>query len=167
MRIAKDASQDREMPSRDFVTPMDRQPLEMPAKEKLERCRELHRRIKDRDARIVNAQVRYVEMNEHSVFASRTADLAQRVQRVRSMVFVVVAGPDGQVRYNYNSKSKGAGLEALTWSDEELERIVKGALDLLGAERIEPGEYRVITAPGVSGVVAHESFGHGVETDMS
>jgi TldD protein len=78
----------------------------------------------------------------------------------------MVAGPDGQVRYDYASKSKGAGWEALTWSDEELEGIVKRALDLLGAERIEPGEYQVLTAPGVSGVVCHESFGHGVETDM-
>jgi len=37
---------------------------------------------------------------------------------------------------------------------------------LLSAERIDPGEYTIITAPPVSGVIAHESFGHGVETDM-
>ena len=37
---------------------------------------------------------------------------------------------------------------------------------MLTAERIEPGEYRIISSPGVSGVICHESFGHGVETDM-
>jgi TldD protein len=37
---------------------------------------------------------------------------------------------------------------------------------LLGAERIEPGEYQVSASPGVGGTICHESFGHGVETDM-
>jgi TldD protein len=54
----------------------------------------------------------------------------------------------------------------LDWSDEEIQSVVDGALALLSAERIEPGEYRIITAPGVSGTICHESFGHGVETDM-
>jgi len=43
---------------------------------------------------------------------------------------------------------------------------VDSAVALLSAERIEPGEYQAITTPGVSGVICHESFGHGVETDM-
>ena len=29
-----------------------------------------------------------------------------------------------------------------------------------------PGEYEVITSPEVSGLIAHEAFGHGVEMDM-
>ena len=38
--------------------------------------------------------------------------------------------------------------------------------ELLDAERIVPGEYEVITSPEVSGLIAHEAFGHGVEMDM-
>ena len=34
------------------------------------------------------------------------------------------------------------------------------------AQRVEPGEYEVITTPEVSGLIAHEAFGHGVEMDM-
>ena len=40
------------------------------------------------------------------------------------------------------------------------------ALELLDADRIEPGEYEIITSPEVSGLIAHEAFGHGVEMDM-
>ena len=40
------------------------------------------------------------------------------------------------------------------------------AVELLTAERIEPGEYTVISSPWVTGTLVHESFGHGVETDM-
>jgi TldD protein len=150
----------------DFVTPMQIDPLELSAHEKLDRCRELHRRIKDRDQRIVNFQVIYTETNEYSVFANRNADLAQRVQRVAVYIVVVVAGPDGQVQYDLQTKFGSAGWEVLNFTDEELQNLVDSAIALLSAERIEPGEYQIITSPGVSGVICHESFGHGVETDM-
>lgn len=150
----------------DFVTSVQIDPLELSVEEKLDRCREVHGRVKGRDPRIVNARVLYRELNEHAVFADASADLAQRVQRVGMFVFVIVAGPAGDVRYDVLVKSGSAGWEVLTWSDEEIQNVVDGALALLSAERIEPGEYRIITAPGVSGTICHESFGHGVETDM-
>jgi TldD protein len=37
---------------------------------------------------------------------------------------------------------------------------------LTSAIKIEPGEYEVIFDPDVAGTLAHEAFGHGVETDM-
>jgi TldD protein len=150
----------------DFVTPVQIDPLELSTQEKLDRCRELHRRAKGNDSRIVNVRVVYSERNEHAVFVDASADLAQRVQRVNMFLVVIVAGPAGDVRYDYHAKSGSAGWEVLTWSDEEIQSVVDGALALLSAERIEPGEYRIISAPGVSGTICHESFGHGVETDM-
>ena len=150
----------------DFVTPMQIEPFDLSIQEKLERCRDLHRRVKDRDPRIVNSRVLYLELSEHAIFASQFADLAQRVQRVRIFVFVIVAGEDGKIQYDFTAKSGSAGWEVLHFSDEELQELVDSAVALLSAERIEPGEYQIITTPGVSGVICHESFGHGVETDM-
>jgi TldD protein len=150
----------------DFATSVQVDPMELSTQEKLDRCREVQKRVKGRDPRIVNARVIYRELNEHAVFADATADLAQRVQRVGMFVIVIVAGPAGEVRYDVLVKSGSAGWEVLNWSDEEIQSVVDGALALLSAERIEPGEYRIITAPGVSGTICHESFGHGVETDM-
>jgi len=150
----------------DFFTPMDEDPQQISTQEKLERCRRLHRRVKGLDARIVNARVVYIERNEASVFANAWSDLAQRVQRVRLIVILFVSGPDGRVYYDWDSKGATGGWEQINFSDEEIQNLLKNALSLLGAERIEPGEYQVITAPGVSGTLCHESFGHGVETDM-
>src|SRR5688572_13817507 len=152
--------------SGDFATAMQIDPAELSTQEKLDRCRELHSRIKGRDERIVNIRVQYGEGNEHSVFASRGADLAQRVQRINLGIAVIVAGEDGQIQYDYLAKSGEAGWEVLNFTDKEIQSVVDGAIALLGAERIEPGEYHIITAPGVSGTICHESFGHGVETDM-
>jgi TldD protein len=149
----------------DFVTPMTIAPETLSTAEKLDRCRALHRRLRNLDARIVNVQVHYTETGELSVFANRAADLAQRVQRVRLTLLVAVAGPAG-VRYDWTSKDATGGWEMLEYTDDELRSLVESAVALLGAERIEPGEYTVITSPGVTGTICHESFGHGVETDM-
>ncbi|HET9913126.1 MAG TPA: TldD/PmbA family protein [Anaerolineales bacterium] len=152
--------------SGDFAVSLQIDPADLSIREKLERCRELHSRIKERDPRIVNVQVRYIEAGEHAVFASQYADLAQRIQRVNLFVVAIVAGEDGQVQYDWMSKAGGAGWEVLDFTDGEIQSLVDSAVALLGAERIEPGEYQVIAAPGVSGTICHESFGHGVETDM-
>jgi TldD protein len=150
----------------DFATRVQVDPMEMSTQEKLDRCRDLHRRVKGRDPRIVNVQVIYRELNEHSIFGDAGADLAQRVQRVNMFVVLIAAGPDGEIRYDFAAKSGSSGWEVLEWSDDDLQKLLDGALALLNAERVEPGEYRIITAPGVTGTICHESFGHGVETDM-
>lgn len=149
----------------DFSTSMQIAPDTLSTEDKLARCRELHQRVRDRDERIVNVRVTYSETSELSVFRNRVADLAQLVQRVRLGVVVVAAGPNG-VRYDYVTKDATGGWEALNYTDDELQAVVDSTVALLSAERIEPGEYTIITAPGVTGTICHESFGHGVETDM-
>ncbi len=149
----------------DYQTQMENDPVEIPTQDKLEYLRELNRRVNKIDSRIVNARVGYTEFRQKSVFRNRAADLAQDIQRVHMSIMVTVMGEKGVV-FDWVSKCGTAGLEILTFSDDELEKLVKNAINLLGAERIEPGEYTVVTAPGVSGVICHESFGHGVETDM-
>jgi TldD protein len=145
----------------DFSTPIS----VLSTAEKLDRCRDLQQRLRGRDARIVNARVRYLDATEYAVFRNRSADLAQSVQRLYLIVMVMVAGPDG-VRYDVATKHATGDWDALVFSDDELQQLTDNAIALTRAERIEPGEYTIITAPGVTGTICHESFGHGVETDM-
>lgn len=44
--------------------------------------------------------------------------------------------------------------------------VGKLAVELLDSEPIKPGTYDIITAPSITGLIAHEAFGHGVEMDM-
>jgi len=149
----------------DYQTTMENDPAQVPTSEKLEYLREMNQRVNKIDSRIVNARISYVEFREKSIFRNRTADLSQDIQRVHMSILVTVMGDKGVV-FDWVTKCGTAGLEILTFTDEELETVVKNAIKLLEADRIEPGEYTVVTAPGVSGVICHESFGHGVETDM-
>ena len=149
----------------DYRTSMKIDPGKMTTKEKLEKLRELNARVNKLDERIVNVRIIYREVSQNTIFRNRVADLAQDIQRVMVYVYAFTSGEKG-IRFDWKSKHAGAGWEALDFSDEELQDLVEKAIGLHAAERIEPGEYTVITSPSVSGVIAHESFGHGVETDM-
>ncbi len=133
--------------------------------EKLERLRDLHRRMRAIDGELVNVRVRYLDLSVHSMFRNRSADLAQRIDRMHVMLLVTAAGPNG-MRYNFRVKSGSGQWDDLAFSEDELRELSATTHALLTAGHLEPGEYDIVTAPGVSGVLAHESFGHGVETDM-
>jgi TldD protein len=71
-----------------------------------------------------------------------------------------------QRRYDWLHLGGTGGLERIAVGDGTLERMRDTAVALLGAGPVPPGTYDVVTDPSVSGVLAHEAFGHGVETDM-
>ncbi len=150
----------------DFVTPMEIPPDSLSVKEKLDWGRDLQRRTRELDERVVNVRVTLRERADFSVFRNRHADLAQRVQRLYMLLLVLAADSEGRRAYDIGIKAATAGWETLEFTDEELQELVGNAVALLGAERIEPGAYDVVASPRVAGIICHESFGHGVETDM-
>jgi len=148
-----------------FATTCQQDPTLLSARDKLRMCQELHAKARALDPRIVNAEVRFQERLESKAFANRTRQLSQNVLRLRMSVVLFVS--DGkQMQYSWLPRDATGGLESTRFSDEELQELCRQTVALLGAEKVEPGTYDVICAPDVSGVIAHEAFGHGVELDM-
>ena len=148
-----------------FFTSCVQDPARLSAKEKLDLCMDVHRRARGLDTRIVNVQVRYTETLGSKAFANRNRMLSQDVQRMRFSVSMMVS--DGQqLQYDWIGKDGTGGLEVIQVSDEELLKLRDSSIALLSAGKIPPGMYDVICSPDVSGVIAHEAFGHGVELDM-
>jgi len=134
-------------------------------KDKFGLCLELHRKTRELDSRIVNVQVNYREIVEYKSFANRAKRLSQNVLRLRLGVVVFVS--DGQrLQYDWLNRDGSGGLELIQISDEDLHKLCDSALALLSAEKVPPGMHEVICSPDISGVIAHEAFGHGVELDM-
>lgn len=79
---------------------------------------------------------------------------------------VVVAMRDGENKVAYEGVSGCCGPEVFEGLKDVVGKAAKDATATLDAERIVPGEYDIITSPEVSGLIAHEAFGHGVEMDM-
>ena len=84
-----------------------------------------------------------------------------------SQAALVAVGKRGDVtKENYKSFSGLKGFEILSEVEGAAAKFAEETLELLGAGRIEPGEYDVVMDPDLTGTLAHEAFGHGVETDM-
>ena len=99
------------------------------------------------------------------LFLTRNRDLAQSYVYSEGVVAAVVM-EDGRNQMDYGNVSGLGGPELFAGLDAKLERAAANAVELLSAGRIEPGEYEIIACPEVSGLIAHEAFGHGVEMDM-
>lgn len=148
-----------------YTTPCQQPPGDVPVTDKFDRCRELHGQLAAGDERIVNAMVNYGDRAEYKVFANRARCLSQAIVRTRLMSIVVMAH-NGRTEYGWIIQDGTAGFELTEVPEAEIEGLWTIVRNLLTAERIEPGMYDVITSPKVSGIIAHEAFGHGVELDM-
>ncbi|MHA1196768.1 MAG: TldD/PmbA family protein [Promethearchaeota archaeon] len=139
----------------------------IPIEEKLEKVREIYDFTKNLDDRIINVQIRYMEINlERIFFNNEGCELRQVIPRVR--IFIVPIAKEGAVvDYDYYSKSGEMGFEIFDEiTTDKLEEVVQKSLEMLKAKSPPSGKYPIILDPSMSGLIAHESFGHGLEADQ-
>lgn len=148
-----------------FHTAMEIDPARVPLAEKLAHVRGVQSRAQATDSRVVQAQVRYQDSVYESTYIGRGRELTQRVTRTVLGLFIAVS--DGQqLRYHFLQKGGTQGYELAAVTDDEIAQTAEIAVRLLHAGKVDPGEYDIVTDPSLSGVLAHESFGHGVELDL-
>ncbi|UCF99735.1 MAG: TldD/PmbA family protein [Spirochaetaceae bacterium] len=114
---------------------------------------------------LVDMEVRFEYMRVSKLFVSNKRELEQSYLWTQGYLIPVVRR-DEATREMYASYSGLKGVELIDEMEAGLPETMNIAVQLLDAGRIEPGEYEVILSPGIAGLLAHESFGHGVETDM-
>ena len=117
------------------------------------------------DARMVESIASAQSTHICKMFLSRSRDLCQSYVYSEGS-FAAVVAEDGKNQFDYDGVSGLCGPELFDRLSEKAEKVVANAVELLSADRIEPGEYEIITSPEVTGLIAHEAFGHGVEMDM-
>jgi TldD protein len=99
------------------------------------------------------------------VFLSPQRDLRQSFLWSQAYLQAVARRGDNS-KENYRAVSGLKGVELLDELPPLVQDFAAETLELLSADRIEPGEYDVIADPDITGLIAHEAFGHGVEMDM-
>ena len=121
--------------------------------------------ISKKDKRIVQCGLMVETYTVNSFFISRNRRLTQTFSW--SMVFPICVMREGDnIKYGRRAYLGNNLEEALNKAQVDGLGVVDDAAALLKAERIEPGEYEIITHPSITGLIAHEAFGHGVEMDM-
>ncbi len=121
--------------------------------------------LKESSPAVLNAICVFQKMETSKVFMSVNRFLKQNYGWVNGVMAVVYAnnGKVVQAREYMNGPLLGVVMRELP---NLKEKLLKKAECLTKAKPIEPGVYDVITDPSITGLIAHEAFGHGVEMDQ-
>lgn len=134
-------------------------------KEKLEKLIAIKDKALDYSDMLFEFRIRYNDVHVSKVFVSNNKYLEQSY--IWSEAYLIPLVRKGEnTKYDFKSYSGMKGVEILDELEGAYKESIDDAVKLLDAKRVVPGEYEIICSPDVSGVIAHEAFGHGVEMDM-
>lgn len=147
-----------------FRTEEKSDPDRLSTNEKIDMLRQRRARI-IAGKNVVNCRVTYSDELKNKTFISSSGIIHETVRNI-SHYIVVYVSEGNKLKYDYLSTGGTGGLELIDVADEEIDALVDSANKLLGAQGIKPDFYDVVATPEIAGLLAHEAFGHGVETDM-
>ena len=150
---------------RDYASKPKRDPHTIPVDEKIARIEKIHKNVLANDNAFINCQVLYREEHEVRIFAGGNRRLASTWTGCTLGITPFVKSPEGEARHDHLTRFAD-GAEVLDIPDADLTTFLERARKIATARRITPGAYTVILGPIVTGILAHESFGHGMESDM-
>lgn len=110
-----------------------------------------------------NCSVEYLKISK--VFISSKKNLKQ-VYAWANANYQCIVNKNDITKFNYAGESGVSLLETINKLKNKITKINDDATALLDSKHVLPGEYDCITSPEISGLIAHEAFGHGVEMDM-
>ena len=128
-------------------------------------CKEQVASLLDRCDKLVNAVVAVSNYEVSKLFISKNRELDQNYAWVNGVMVAVYRDGEKIVQsregaYSHLMKEVMQTLPTLA------EPLLHKAKMLSTAKPITPGVYDVITDPSITGLIAHEAFGHGVEMDQ-
>lgn len=114
---------------------------------------------------IFDYRARFNILHVSKLFLSTKKELEQSYIWSEAYLFSLSRNSQNN-KYYFNSFSGLKGVEIIDEMYPYIEEVALESVKLLSAETIAPGTYDVICSPNVTGLIAHEAFGHGVEMDM-
>ena len=131
----------------------------------LDFCRNLRDSVSARSDKLLNVSVGLYTMHTSKLFISPNRELDQSYAWVNSHISVVYQDNDRTVQHGdgENATTVAAVMERLPGVVDEILRVAE---KLTTAKPMVPGEYDIVTDTHMTGLIAHEAFGHGVEMDM-
>ncbi|MBI9010386.1 MAG: TldD/PmbA family protein [Tenericutes bacterium] len=150
---------------KEFYSEFEIDPFTVSAEEKLSKLTDIMNQGLKKSDKFVNFRTVFEEVKYSKIFVSTNKDLAQAIL-FTTMYLVPIGRSEKGIKYDFQGLSGVKGFEILDEAYSKIDDITKSVLELLEAETVIPGEYEIICNPAVSGLIAHEAFGHGVEMDM-
>ncbi len=95
------------------------------------------------------------------IFIDRTKNMSQSL--LTSLSYLYAVTPKG--RTSRVIRGGLGGFETACINGADIQNFICIANKIDGAELLKPGRYKIVTGPDVTGVIAHEAFGHTQEGD--
>ncbi len=128
-------------------------------------CTDVKDKLLEKDQNIVNAVCGLNFFTVSKLFITANKELDQFYSWVNATAMVVYRNGEKMVMAREGTYSNLMS-EALGGLPSLLDKLVHKAQKLSTAKPIVPGVYDCITDPSITGLIAHEAFGHGVEMDQ-
>lgn len=131
----------------------------------LDFCQKLQKQVQSGSEFVLNGFVGLSTLETSKLFVSIHRELDQNYTWINGIIACVYRENEKmvQVREGENGSDMSFVMAGLP---SKIEKLLKTAHNLTTATAIEPGVYDVITDPTITGLIAHEAFGHGVEMDQ-
>ena len=127
-------------------------------------CRELADGLIAKDEKVLNAIGMIQPYTVSKLFVTRNRELSQHYGWANG--YVVAIYNDGKMVEARNIEGSDKLSEVIEKTRASLDGVLDLARHLTTAQPIKPGIYDVITDSSITGLIAHEAFGHGVEMDQ-
>ncbi|MDH5680336.1 MAG: TldD/PmbA family protein, partial [Spirochaetota bacterium] len=115
---------------------------------------------------IQTSRVTYRDSLNRSYFANSEGSLIDSEKVFTGISLFAMARDGMNVQRGYYTDAGYHGYEVAEGREEQCEEVCKAAVDLLSADSFEKGTYNVLLDPRMTGVFAHEAFGHLSEADF-
>ncbi|MBQ3583217.1 MAG: TldD/PmbA family protein [Lachnospiraceae bacterium] len=125
----------------------------------------LHRLAMTHSEKILDCVCIFQYLKTHKLFLSENKDLEQHIMWSNGVLQPLAASGE-KTQYYLKTYSTLGGAELLSEMTSDVVTAFDYAIELLDSIPPVPGTYDVICMPDVTGLIAHEAFGHGVEMDM-
>ncbi len=140
-------------------------PMDVPLSDKVELMNKYNERILS-TKNIQTSRATYRDSHKKSYFANSEGSYIELDKIFTGLGLFAMTRDGMNVQRGYFSDGGYYGYEVVEGREHECDNICKQAVDLLKADSFEKGTYNVLLDPRMTGVFAHEAFGHLSEADF-
>ena len=131
----------------------------------LDFCKTTRDELLSKSECLLNTIVAMGSLEVSKLFVSENRELDQNYAWINGTMVAVYRENDKVVQVYEGANSHLVG-NVISELPSKIDKLLHKAHKLTSAKPIEPGVYDVITDPSITGLIAHEAFGHGVEMDQ-
>ncbi|MBR4910801.1 MAG: TldD/PmbA family protein [Clostridia bacterium] len=130
----------------------------------LDFCKKTSKKTVEADEKVLNGFAVIMTYTVSKLFITENRELSQCYGWANGAVMAVYS--DGKMAQARRVAASDKLADIIAKMSDDQKGLIDLARHLANAKQIKPGVYDVITDSSITGLIAHEAFGHGVEMDQ-